>query len=84
MRDSRFMQHVTDLATGKAATASVVVGAVLGLTISEWAALATLVFVVLQIIVISPKVFHQLREYAQAVRRWRSKRDSSKSEPPQS
>lgn len=78
------MQHVTDLATGKAATASVVVGAVLGLTISEWAALATLVFVVMQIVVISPKVFHQLREYARALKQWRSKRGSSKPEPPQS
>lgn len=65
---------VQDAITGKAATGAAVIGAFLGLTISEWAALATLVFVVLQIIVISPKAVHQLREYARVFRAWRLKR----------
>lgn len=68
---------VSDVVTGKAATGAAVAGAVLGLTLSEWAALATLVFVLLQILVISPKAIAQAKEYARSIKAWIAKRKTN-------
>lgn len=65
-----WLMSASDVVTGKAATGAAVVGAVLGLTLSEWAALATLVFVLLQILVISPKAIAQAKEYYLLIKAW--------------
>lgn len=65
---------VHDIATSKTAAAAAITGTVLGFTLSEWAALVTIVFVLMQIVVLMPKFVKQCREYWRKFSAWRSKR----------
>lgn len=66
----------SDVIAGKATTAATVGLTVLGLTVTEWAAVVAIIVGLLQCVILLPKAIESFKQWRQ------SKRDSSKPVPP--
>lgn len=66
----------SEVTTASAKVGAAVAGTILGITVTDWAAIATILFVLMQAVVLWPRFW-------ETVKKWVSKHDSSKQGPPQ-
>ncbi len=70
------MKHVDGKVEALRIGVSASVVTIAGLTLNEWVAICTIVYFVIQILILSPKALKIVRDYVRAIKIWlRSKRN---------
>ena len=73
--NNRLWPPMSDITNASVKVSAAVGGTLLGITVTDWAAIITIVYVLMQIIVLAPT-------FLERIRKWRSKHGSSDSAPP--
>lgn len=67
--DTKHLEHIDGKAEALRMTGAAGLGAIYGLTLNEWVAVATLLYMAFQIIVISPKAWRVVKDWVHMVKR---------------
>ncbi|TXH13846.1 MAG: hypothetical protein E6R03_10610 [Hyphomicrobiaceae bacterium] len=70
LMDTKHLEHIDGKAEALRMTGAAGFGAIYGLTLNEWVAVATLLYMAFQIIVISPKVWRVVKYWTHLIRRY--------------